>query len=88
MHILIIGGSGFLGRHLAHDLVTKGHKVTIKTRNKTSTQTLDNQAITLIEQFDEVGGAVSSTIFSIHTPEIGIAERADGCSPVFLSSRP
>ncbi len=33
MHILILGGSGFLGQHLALALQNKGHTVTISSRN-------------------------------------------------------
>ena len=33
MHILIIGGSGFIGRHLSKALLDAGHQVTVKTRD-------------------------------------------------------
>lgn len=36
MNILMTGGTGFIGKHLAVKLVSAGHKLTVVTRNKTS----------------------------------------------------
>ncbi|MCP4993536.1 MAG: NAD-dependent epimerase/dehydratase family protein, partial [Gammaproteobacteria bacterium] len=35
MHILITGGSGFIGSHLAHAITQQGHRVTVAARNPT-----------------------------------------------------
>jgi len=38
MHVLVSGGSGFIGRHLVAQLLARQHRVTVWTRNVTATQ--------------------------------------------------
>jgi len=45
MKILVTGGTGFLGRHLAQRLVKQGHEVTITGRNITIGQTLEQTGL-------------------------------------------
>ena len=41
MNILMTGATGFVGKHLGHQLIQKGHKLKILTRNKS--QSAQNQ---------------------------------------------
>lgn len=35
MHVLILGGTGFIGRHICREALTRGHKVTVLSRGDT-----------------------------------------------------
>jgi uncharacterized protein (TIGR01777 family) len=67
MHILIIGGSGFLGRHLTKSLI-KDNQITIKTRNKQNTADVfsgpdfSDSNIAIIETYEEVTQAPDCVI--------------------------
>ena len=51
MHILITGGTGFIGRHLADFFLSQGHKISILSRQTQRPATLDGE-ISLITQLD------------------------------------
>ncbi|MBL8098589.1 MAG: NAD(P)-dependent oxidoreductase, partial [Anaerolineales bacterium] len=49
MKIAITGGTGFIGRHLAHDLISRGHEVTIISRGYYTRNTQPIQGATFIQ---------------------------------------
>lgn len=51
MKVAITGGTGFVGRHLARELVSQGHEVVLTSRgvNTSSSALLDDPAITLVK---------------------------------------
>ena len=53
-HILITGGSGFLGRALISHWVQAGHSITVLTRNSASTQKLLGQAIHCFNKLSDI----------------------------------
>lgn len=53
MHILIIGGSGFIGRALSSDLLRDGHAVSWHSRNPAATRQHAMRGITVIDRFDD-----------------------------------
>jgi uncharacterized protein YbjT (DUF2867 family) len=47
MHILITGGTGFIGRALCRELLAQGHRVTVLSRSKArADSTCDNRDVT------------------------------------------
>jgi uncharacterized protein (TIGR01777 family) len=53
MHVLITGGSGFIGRALARELLADGHRVTVLTRNATRTRARLPEAAGVVETLAE-----------------------------------
>ena len=49
MHIVVTGGTGFIGRPLCASLVQEGHRVTLLTRRKEEAQRLFGSAVAAIE---------------------------------------
>ncbi|MBL8089081.1 MAG: NAD(P)H-binding protein [Anaerolineales bacterium] len=49
MKIAITGGTGFIGRHLAHDLISRGHEVIIISRGYYTRNTQPIQGATIIQ---------------------------------------
>ncbi|MEY4704646.1 MAG: hypothetical protein RL042_842 [Nitrospirota bacterium] len=49
MHIVVTGGTGFIGRPLCASLVQEGHRVTLLTRRKEEAQRLFGSAVTAVE---------------------------------------
>ena len=49
MHIVVTGGTGFIGRPLCASLVQEGHRVTLLTRRKEEVQRLFGSAVTAVE---------------------------------------
>lgn len=49
MHIVVTGGTGFIGRPLCASLVQEGHRVTLLTRRKNEAQRLFGSAVTAVE---------------------------------------
>ncbi|NOT97210.1 MAG: TIGR01777 family protein [Nitrospira sp.] len=49
MHIVVTGGTGFIGRPLCASLVQEGHRVTLLTRRKKEAQRLFSSAVTAVE---------------------------------------
>jgi|CXWL01.1.fsa_nt_gi uncharacterized protein (TIGR01777 family) len=49
MHIVVTGGTGFIGRPLCASLVQEGHRVTLLTRRKKEAQRLFGSAVTAVE---------------------------------------
>ena len=48
-HVAIIGGSGFVGRHLVHRLRTDGHRVTVLTRQAPANLSIDQTPIRVVQ---------------------------------------
>ena len=57
MKILITGGTGFLGSHLAHRLAADGHAVTVLRRGSAKTNALDD--VDVRQEIGDVGDALS-----------------------------
>jgi uncharacterized protein (TIGR01777 family) len=49
MHIVVTGGTGFIGRPLCASLVQEGHRVTLLTKRKEEAQRLFGSAVTAVE---------------------------------------
>ncbi len=49
MNVLVIGGTGFLGRHIVKELVLKGHQVSVLCRNLLRAKSIFSESVTLIE---------------------------------------
>ena len=49
MHIVVTGGTGFIGRPLSASLAQEGHRVTLLTRRKNEAQRLFGSAVTAVE---------------------------------------
>ncbi|MDH5203722.1 MAG: GDP-mannose 4,6-dehydratase [Nitrospirota bacterium] len=45
MKVVICGGGGFIGQHLAHHLLDKGHEVSILDRNQSRMSSYDQNNI-------------------------------------------
>ncbi|MCX5724023.1 MAG: TIGR01777 family oxidoreductase [Nitrospirae bacterium] len=57
MHIVVTGGTGFIGRPLCASLCQEGHRVTLLTRRKDDAQRLFGSAVTAIEWDGKNAGA-------------------------------
>lgn len=57
MHIVVTGGTGFIGRPLCASLCQEGHRVTLLTRRKDEAQRLFGSAVTAVEWNDQEAGA-------------------------------
>ncbi len=53
-NILIAGGTGFIGRHLAHYLVEQGYQLWVLTRNTAAARNLLNERVNIVESLSEV----------------------------------
>ena len=56
MHILILGGSGFVGRAICSKLVAAGHSVTVPTRKRDNARALFPLPSVTVEEV-EIGRA-------------------------------
>lgn len=56
MHIVVTGGTGFIGRPLCASLCQEGHRVTLLTRRKDEAQRLFGSAVTAVEWNDQEAG--------------------------------
>jgi nucleoside-diphosphate-sugar epimerase len=68
MKVAITGGTGFIGRHLAHDLISRGHEVIIIARGRYS------------RNREPIGGATFFTLDANNTDQLTPA--FDGCDAV------
>lgn len=64
MHILITGGSGFIGRYISRALMDDGHQVSVLTRKRKRAARRLDSGVGLIESLDALEGA--------QTPEVVI----------------
>jgi uncharacterized protein (TIGR01777 family) len=54
-HILVTGGTGFIGQRLCKHLIDEGHRVTILTRNLSKAAATFSGRITFVEALDNIG---------------------------------
>lgn len=54
-HILVTGGTGFIGQRLCNQLIAEGHRVTVLTRNLAKAAPAFSGRVTLIENLDCLG---------------------------------
>lgn len=54
-HILVTGGTGFVGQRLCRELITQGHRVTVLTRDLSGAANLFHGRVTLVESLDAIG---------------------------------
>jgi uncharacterized protein (TIGR01777 family) len=54
MHVLVTGGTGFIGRALVRRLAADGHAVSVLTRRRSKAELLFGPHATAIESFDEI----------------------------------
>lgn len=54
-HILVTGGTGFIGQRLCKQLIKDGHRVTVLTRNLSKAAAAFSGRVTLIENLDHIG---------------------------------
>ena len=89
METLIVGGSGFIGRHLATSLVNSGHTVIIQTRRRSKAQQKLGQLaqrVTLVEQLSELS-SVPQRIVSLSGAPIVDRRWSDARKKQLLRSR-
>jgi len=66
-HVAIIGGSGFVGRHLAHRLHTDGHRVTVLTRQAPPILSIDQTLIRVVQVDPQSTTALTEALSGITT---------------------
>ena len=54
MNILVLGGTGFFGKHLVWELLHRGHEVTIATRGRTPDDFGDRVRRLIVDRTDAV----------------------------------
>ena len=66
-HVAIIGGSGFVGRHLAHRLHTDGHRVTVLTRQAPPILSSEQMPIRVVQVDSQSTAALTEALSGITT---------------------
>ena len=66
-HVAIIGGSGFVGRHLAHRLHTDGHRVTVLTRQAPAILSIEQTPIRVMQVDSQSTAALTEALSGITT---------------------
>jgi len=66
-HVAIIGGSGFVGRHLAHRLHTDGHRVTVLTRQAPANLSIEQTPIRGVQVDSQSTAALTEALSGITT---------------------
>jgi NADH dehydrogenase len=61
MNIVLVGGSGFLGQYLVHELVANGHKCTVLSRNSSRRRAFKLEPATHLVQADVYDPGVLAT---------------------------
>ena len=92
MSILVIGGSGFIGRQLCKSLLDEGHTVVVKTRNVTKTKAIFEKlqcSPTIIKTLAELEPFESSLNSVISLTGAGIIDKrwTTACKEALIESR-
>ena len=93
MHIVVTGGTGFIGRPLCASLVQEGHQVTLLTRRKEEAQRLFGSAVAAIEWNGSETGAweqsleVADAVINLAGAPIADARWTDARKRLLTASR-
>ena len=71
MHILVTGGTGFIGQHLVEALLAQQHKVFIWCRNLNKARQLYGSSVELFTSLDDIDSHISAVINLAGEPIIG-----------------
>lgn len=88
MHILVTGGTGFIGSSLVEHLKRQGHSLTVLTRNPDSSALAGDAAITLIQSLTQIpSGQTIDAIINLAGEGIADKRWSDKRKQVLMDSR-